>query len=322
MGFSKTKILIFGLPMVSLSGCGNIALQLTAGNPNKIVGLAASEDGTSFSSRCGAKASELSAPGHVIADIKLVSTPIIFKGEQSGIGYEINLQATVHAVATAGQSTQDISLKVVSVKADDNGRFSKPQAEKAAYENSQRRTTTGMSTGLLLNLQQTDPMFKGILCAVGFTAKTKMESPITAGIVTYYPGIPSAVNPLAAASTYDSELGTTRTFTATAKIVQQAKDWAAVGTEAQITVTFNKISPDVKTIKGIPAGVTSIDADVAYEVLTTSSGGDVAQFGLSKRQVYFVNTTTHQMVAALDDSGRINPIDKKPMDPMMAILAN
>ncbi len=322
MGFSRTKIFIFGLPMVSLSGCGNIALQLTAGNPNKIIGLSPSADGSSFSSRCGAKASELAAPGHVIADIRLESTPIIFKGEQGGIAFDIQLKATIHAVATAGLSTTDLALKVVSVKADDNGRFSKAQAEKAAYENSQRLTSTSMSTGLLLNLQQTDPMFKGILCAVGFTAKTKMESPITTGVVTYYPGLPSAVNPMAAASTYDSELGTTRSFTATAKIVQQAKDWAAVGTEAQITVTFNKISPDVKTIKGIPAGVTSIDADVAYEVLATSSGADVSQFGLSKRQVFFVNTTTHQMVAALNDSGRINPLDKKVMEPIMAILAN
>jgi hypothetical protein len=258
----------------------------------------------------------------VIADLKLVSTPIVVKGEQSGIAYEIQLQANIHAIATAGLSTQDLALKVLSVKADDNGRFSKPQAEKAAYENSQRRTSTGMSTGLLLNLQQTDPMFKGIECAVGFTAKTKLESPITTGIVTFYPGLPSAVNPMAAASTFDSEIGTTRTFTATAKIVQQAKDWAPVGTEAQITVTFNKISPDVKTIKGIPAGVTSIDADIAYEVLTTSSGVDVSQFGLSKRQVFFVNTSSHQMVAALDDSGRINPVDKKVMEPILAILSN
>jgi hypothetical protein len=322
MGFSRTKILIFGLPMVSLAGCGNIALQLTAGNPNKIVGLTASEDGSAFSTKCGAKASELAAPGRVIADIMLESTPIVFKGEQAGIAFDIQLKATIHAVATAGQSTTDLSLKVVNVKADDNGRFSKPQAEKAAYENSQRRTSTGMSTGLLLNLQQTDPMFKGILCAVGFTSKIKMESPITTGVVTYYPGIPTAVNPMAAVSTFDSELGTTRSFTATAKIVQQAKEWAPVGTEAQITVTFNKISPDVKTIKGIPAGVTSIDADIAYEVLTTSSGADVSQFGLSKRQVFFVNTSSRQMVAVLDDSGRINPVDKKVMEPIMAILAN
>ena len=224
MGYSVTKFIVFGLPLMGLSGCGNIALQLTAGNPNQIVGLTASPEGSSFSSRCGAKASELAAPGHIIADLNLVSTPIVFKGETSGIGYEINLQATLHAVATAGKSTQDISLKVVSVKADDKGRFSKPQAEKAAYENSQRRTSIGMSAGLLLNLQQTDPMYKGVECAVGFTSKIKMESPITSGVVTFYPGLPSAINPLAAASTYDSEIGTTRSFSATAKIIEQAKD--------------------------------------------------------------------------------------------------
>jgi len=306
---------------VLATGCGNLALQLVAGSGTGVQGLNPSADGSSFSERCGARASELSDPGYKLIDQKMRSIPIVVTTARSGINVKVTLQADVHISASSGESIQDTIVSLVKLESDDNGRFSKAEAEKAAAENSERNTSWGMSSGLLLKLQKIDPNFKNILCSVGFTAKQKKETINGTGLVIFEPGLPTAVNPRASMQTYDSELGASRSFAAVATIKQQGKDWAPVGTQATITVTFKKISPDPKSVAGMPAGAPAVDADVAFEALTTASGGqDVALFGLSKRQVFFINTKNRQLVGAMDDSGKLNPVDKKAMPANFAYL--
>jgi len=310
--------------LLTFSSCGNIALMMVSGNSTEVEGLNATVDGASFAERCGAKASQLSDPSFIVIDQKLRSTPIVVKSARGGINVEVTLQGNLQVRATAGLSTQETNVKVVKLVADDQtpdhpeGLFSKAEAEKAAAENSQRLTSWGMSSGLLLLLQKSDPIFKNVLCSVGFTSKQKLESITGNGLVTFEPGLPTALNPRASAATLSSELGDSRSFSATATIKQAAKDWAVAGTSAKVTVTFRKISPDPKSVNGMPTNAPAINPDVAYEATTVVEGHDAKKFGLSRRQVFFLNTSERRLVGALDDSGQLNPADKKELPPNFA----
>jgi hypothetical protein len=310
--------------LLTLSSCGNIALMMVSGNGTEIDGLNATGDGASFAERCGAKASQLSDPSFIVIDQKLQSTPIVVKSTRGGINVEVTLQGNLQVRATAGLSTQETNVKVVKLVADDQtpdhpeGLFSKAEAEKAAAENSQRLTSWGMSSGLLLLLQKSDPNFKNVLCSVGFTSKQKVESITGNGLITFEPGLPTSVNPKASAATLASELGDSRSFSATATIKQAAKDWAGAGTSAKVTVTFRKISPDPKSVNGMPTNAPAINPDLAYEATTVVEGHDAKKFGLSRRQVFFINTSERRLVGALDDSGQLNPADKKELPPNFA----
>jgi hypothetical protein len=312
--------LVFVLAILQVvTGCGNRALQLLGGSGTKVVGLASSADGASFSSRCGAKASELSDPAYTVVDQVMKSTFIV-SGTKAEITYEATFEATVKVKASSLASSQVTLVKVVNLRSDDDGRFSKTQVDDAAASQSNTKTTKGMGSGRLLKLQRSDPRFLGIECSVGFVASSKIENSEGTGLVAFEPGLVSSVNPKASMDTYIKELGSKRTFVSVATIQEQAKGYAAVGAQATITTTITKVPADAKRTAGVPSDAPVVKADVAFEVTSVASGIDLSTFGVSKRQVYFINTSTHQLVAVLDDSGRVNPSSKKPLDPVLAVL--
>lgn len=320
----QVSILIIATALTFYSACGNVALMMTSGNGTEIEGLNATGDGASFAERCGAKASQLSDPSYVLIDQKMKSTPIVVKTARSGVNVEVTLQAELRVKASAGQSTQEANVKVAKLISDDqtknhpNGWFSEGEAKKAAAEASRRVTSWGMSSGLLLMLQKTDPMFKNVLCSVGFTSKQKLEAITGNGMIVFEPGLPTSVNPRASAATLAAEIGESRSFSAMATIKQAAKDWAPAGTTARVTVTFKKISPTPKSVAGMPADAPQINPDAAYEATTVVEGHEAKKFGLSRRQVFFINTAERKLVGALDDSGQVNPADKKELPPNFA----
>lgn len=318
------RYLIFSMCLAGFTSCGNMALMFVAGKGNEIEGLNATGEGVSFSERCGAKASQLADPSFILIDQVMKSTPIVVKSGRGGVNVEVTLQGEVRVRATAGQSTQETKVSVAKLVADDQtkkhpeGRFSKAEAEKAAAEASQFVTSWGMSSGLLLMLQKTDPNFKNVLCSVGFTSKQKVEALTGDGLIVFEPGLPTSVNPRASRATLESEIGASRSFSATATIKQAAKDWAPAGTTAKVTVTFKKVDPNPKNIAGVPSGAPAVNADIAYEATTVVEGHSALKFGLSRRQVFFINTTERKLVGAMDDSGQLNPADKKELPPNFA----
>lgn len=317
LGYGRWIVMLAGV--ISMGSCGNVALLFIGGSGSKITGLSAASNGASFSSRCGAKASDLSDPSFRIIDKTLLAT-ILASGEKSGITYDATLLATIKIVASSRQSTNVTLVEVTKLRADDDGRFSKAEVDATVAKQSKTTTSLSMGTGRLLILQKTDPAFLGIECTVGFTATSTIENSEGTGIVVFEPGAALSLSPLASLEAYASELGDSRSFSSVATVRAQGKDWAAAGAEATITTTFTKVSPDISKTKGVPAGSQALDADLAYEVTTTANGLDVTTFGLSKRQVFFINTTNHQLVAVLDDSGRLDPVSKKPLAPVLAIV--
>jgi hypothetical protein len=310
-------LLLGALP---LTGCGNIALQMFSGNPTVIQGLSPSTDGASFEQRCGRKASEFGDPSRVLVDQKMTSMPIVLSGVKSDISIKLTLQGQLHIRAMGGMSVTETRVKVVNLEAGDGGRFSKAEADNAARDNSNRKTSWGMSSGLLLKLQKSDKAFAGILCSVGFTAKMKLENSGGTGVISFDPGIPGAVNFNSTPENLLNELGESRSFTSVAKISQQATGWAPVGTTATVTTTVKKLSGSIASIPGIPANIPKFTADLVYEVTNSSPGRDVATLGLSRRQVFFINSEKKSLVAAMDDSGKISPIDNQPLPPTFAVI--
>ena len=317
---SMVVVVMSVLPVMSVTGCGNIALQLLTGQSTSVQGLNPSADGASFAERCGAKASELGDPARVLLEQDMKSAPIVVSGVKSEVAVKITLQADIHIRATGGMSVTETRVKVVSLDAGDGGRFSKAEADNAAIDSSNRKTSWGMSSGLLLKLQKTDKAFENVLCSVSFTAKIEMKNNAGTGIVTFDPGIPMAVNPKSSVENLNNELGQSRSFTAEAKVLKQATGWAQEGTTATVTSTIKKLSGNFSSIPGMPTNAPAIKADLAYEVTITSPGREVSTLGLSKRQVFFINSETKSLVAALDESGRVSPLDNKPLPPALAII--
>lgn len=304
---------------LSLTGCGNAALRLISGGSSNVEGMKAGADGSSFSSRCGAKATDLTNPEHVILSQSMTGLPISMSGSSGGIAFTITLVPSVTVLARGGSSISETVVRVTDVVADDDGRFSRPKAERQARESSNRRTSTSMSSGLLMDLQDKDPNFKTIECAISFEGMARVETVFGAGTIKFTPGLPTTLNPLAPASTYESELGTSKTFTVTAKIVDALPTWAAKDTTADITVTVTRVNPDLPSTTGAPDGAPAIQADVAYEFAYSSSAAKLSQLGISKRRVVFINTSTHELVAILDDQGRVDSTTGKEIPPAVVI---
>lgn len=321
----RRKFIILGLALVSVwtAGCGKTILQVMGGGSTNIVGLNAAPAGEGLFDRCGVRIKDLTDPNATLADMRL-RADIRTTGSSSGLNYDLLLQANVHIVASSGRSVSETLLELKENKSDDvdnkgYGRVTTDMAKQAAYDNSSRVTSDSMSTGVLLKLQKSDERFKDIECAVTFTGKQTTETAASVGVVEFYPGIPNAVNPKASLATYDLELGASRSFTVKARIIKAAKDWLPEGTETDVTVSFKRVPADQKSATGMPANAPSVNADVAYEMITTSPAGDVWKLGLSKRQIFYINTTDRQLVGALSDMGRVDPKLKTEFPPVFAV---
>lgn len=326
MRFHNFKFLfIFLLPGIT-SGCGKTILQVMGGGSTKIEGLNVAPSGEGLYDRCGIRIKDLADPSATLADLKLRSD-VRITGSSSGLNYDLLLQANVHIVASSGRSVSETLLELKENKSGDvddkgYGRITTDMAKQAAYDNSNRITTEGMSTGMLLKLQKTDERFKDIECAVTFAGKQTTESYGSTGVVEFTPGLPGALNPKASMATYDLELGASRSFTVKAKVLKAGKDWLPEGTETDVTVTFKRVSADPKAAAGIPANAPAVNADLAYEMTATSPAGEAWKLGLSKRQVFYINTADRTLVGALSDMGKKDPKMKTEFPPAFAVPVN
>lgn len=314
---SKTLISIF-TSVVILSGCGKTILQAMGGGSTSVMGLNPAPPGEGFYDRCGIRVSDLTDPSATLLDQRLRAL-INIQGTQSDIKFDITLEANVHAFSTAGSSLTETIVKVKENKSEDGGRVTTDMAALSAYNASNRITAEAMSNGLLLKLQKTDPMFSGVECAVSFTGKSTTETAEGVGTVEFSPGLPTAVNPMASLATLDSEIGASRAFTAKANVLAAGKDWAPVGTSVDVTATIKKITGGPQSVSGMPQNAPAITSDVAYEVVMTSSLGDVSKIGLSKRQVFFINTQSKSLTGVLVETGNYDPKLKKEYPPTVAV---
>lgn len=311
-------ITIIGLLVaISLNGCGKIALSLFQSKPTEF-----KEDPDSpllnLEERCGASRADLMNPNYVMLSADFKSLPITTLGEKNGIAYAAALRATTHIVARNGLNQADTTVAVESLAGKDAATGTiltnsavdsvvRPDAENSAKDSTGSIFTSSTNGATVLRLAREDnSIFKGMLCAVGFADSQRDTVGGTTGEIRFDQPTPLSLNPKASAATYELELGAGRSFLSNVRILTAKSTWVQNSGWIPVQVNWKKVSADLTQSSQVTGlDLPTIKADVAYEVSITVTGTQPYMVGLSKRRVYYVDTSTKQFAAILDDSGKI-----------------
>jgi hypothetical protein len=319
-------LLLLGLGSLSLTSCGNAFLKLTAGKaPQGPESFKQDEDSvfTNLKERCGFTLAE----GAPQINLSLKSLPVVVKGKQKDIEYIVTAEVNADRLPT-GEMRQ--AIKILSITATSNGvpmtdaainKVIRPIAEEQILKNNGRSSGTSPVVSELIKLTKEEGSYKGVFCSVGLSTGFTSESGSETGATIYSAPIPTALNPTAAFATFEAELGAGRTFSTIVKVLKAKKDWPKVGTEVPVTVSVKKISSTLKDLAGLPAGmvVPSTTADLAYEIVNTTSGGvSLASIGLPKRMVFFIDTKKKNLVAVVNEQDK--PVSGKTAFPPIVLL--
>ena len=296
------------------TGCGNIALSIFQPKATSLV-----EDPDSLladmQTRCGASMNDLSDPDFVILTANYKSLPINSEGTKDGITYKVVTQATSTILAKGGSSQVSVNAAVQSMSGQDSTGtiLTGPALDKVVRPGAESNTTAATGTVFssstpgshILRLSRQDGPYKNMLCAVSFGASQRDTLGGNTGELKFDQPTPLSINPRAAAATYDSELGAGKVFSSNVSITTSKAGWPQAGTSIPIVVTWRKVAADINQ-SGQVTGQTlpAIKADVAYEVTVTSTSVQPFLFGISKRRVYYIDTSAHQLAAIVDDSGK------------------
>lgn len=319
------------LIIISTASCGKVALSLFQSNN---AGL--KEDPNSplidIEQRCGASKNDLLDPNFIILSAGFKSLPINSSGEKDGISYTVQLRATTHIDSRSKLNQIDTTVVVESLSGKDSkgivlsaaaaDKVVRPDAENNAKDSSGSVYGSATTGATILRLAREDNSpYKDMLCAVGFVDSQRDGRGGTTGEIRFEQPLPLSLNPRAASTTYDLELGTSRTFQANARIVTSKTGWIQNTTSVPVQVTWNKVSTDIKQSSQVTGqDLPTIKADVAYEVIITTTGTQPYMIGLSRRRVYYVDTSTHQFTAIVEDSGQVqNGTTDKVLAPTVLI---
>lgn len=297
-----------------LTSCGNVALSLFQPKTSAFV-----EDPNSpladMVTRCGGTATDFSDPDFVILAQNFKSLPILTEGTKDGITYKVQTQASATVIAKSGSNQVTTNVAIVSLEGKDAtgtiltggslDKVVKPEAEASIKANTGVVTYSGAAGSLILRLSRQEGQFKNVLCAVSFTMSFKDALSDSTGEVRFDQPTPLSLNPKASVSTYNSEIGEGRIFQSNAIVVTPKSEWGQVAGSTPIQVTWKKVSPDINQSSQVTdQQVPAIKADIAYEVVVTSTAIQPYQLGLARRRVYYVDTTAHSFAAIVNDSGK------------------
>ena len=267
------------------TGCGNIALSIFQPKATSLV-----EDPDSLladmQTRCGASMNDLSDPDFVILTANYKSLPINSEGTKDGITYKVVTQATSTILAKGGSSQVSVNAAVQSMSGQDSTGtiLTGPALDKVVRPGAESNTTAATGTVFssstpgshILRLSRQDGPYKNMLCAVSFGASQR-----------------------------DTLGGNTGELKFDQPITPSQAGWPQAGTSIPSVVTWRKVAAEINQ-SGQVTGQTlpAIKADVAYEVTVTSTSVQPFLFGISKRRVYYIDTSAHQLAAIVDDSGK------------------
>jgi hypothetical protein len=313
--------ILSGLALCVLySGCGNVLLNLTSGGKEGASSFKLDEGSAlnDTASRCGGSISELSDPNNAFFAQSLTSN-VLVSGSRRDINYNVKVRATVRIESKGGKSSSEVQAVVVDITGDSKGEplvkgaldtLVRPEAESSTKKKNAKSTSTSVpSIDLLRYYKDESSQLKGVFCAVGLTKSSKVSKSVGTVEFEFKEPMPLSLNPKAALATYESELTKTpRTFSTTATIKQASADSLPAGSTAEVTVVWKKLSQPILS-QAVPASdandLPSIKADAAYEVsISVSSGGAAVapeKLGLTRRRVFFVDSSSKRFSAIVDD---------------------
>ena len=324
--FIPILISICALPL----SCGKIGLSvLQSSNKSDFIH---DDDGTGLGNlqdRCGASVSDLSNPDFVAVQQTLKSLPITLTGTQDGFDYTVVTAATLNITGKSSSNISDANVLVQSVSTNPRGgeSIAKVKADNATIDNSGRLEGLSFSSGQLLKLSNDNPMYKNMLCSVGFsrTQRDYMGEKGPLGEITFDLPTPLAMNPMASADTFAKELGNERTFKVTATVTVTKDGWAPVGSRIPLSIKWRKVTPTLKdgageTRQDLPNLGSSI---VAYEMTIDAGATAPSTIGLAVRRDFFIDTALHRFAAIVEETGKIDPGDptKKKKVPVVVLIA-
>ena len=200
-------------------------------------------------------------------------------------------------------------------------KFIKPLANSMLGQGRGRSTGSAPPSSTLLKLYKEEGQYKGIFCGVGLGLGSSSTLGGEQTEVEYKDPLPGALNPKAALTTYESELGEGKTFKTTVVIKKAGKEWMRGGSEVPVTLTVKKISSDITKLTGLPKDMKlpALKADVAYEfVVAGPEGVLISKFGMTKRMVFFVDSERKTFAAIVTESDKQGP-DKSTLPPIVLI---
>ncbi|MCX6117489.1 MAG: hypothetical protein NT027_08110 [Proteobacteria bacterium] len=302
--------------LVALTGCGNIFLSMTSGGKSPAASFKLDEDSVfnDVQTRCGGTTAELSSTKTPFLVADFTSLPIVVTGKRRDIEYKVEAIAKLHVESGGPNPGSKIDTELKSITATSGGvdmvkgaidELIRPDAEKSIAEKRGTSTSTSVPSLTIIKLGKEEGPYKGMFCAVGFNLGQADNKGGQKGALSFDKPLPLALNPKAGIDTYSMELGEGKSFTATVTVDVAKKEGLPAGTEVPVTVTWKKISSDIKKLSGIPTtmNLPKISSDIAYEVITKTSGKhSLAKLGMSSRRVFYVNTTEKNFAAIVEFS--------------------
>ena len=110
-------------PVLIVTGCGKVFLQVVDGGFSGIKGLNAAPAGSGFYDRCGIRVSDISDPNAVVVDqrlraiVNLTANPTT--NPKVPVRMDLDLQADVHAVGGTQKTVTETILKLAADRSDD-----------------------------------------------------------------------------------------------------------------------------------------------------------------------------------------------------------
>jgi len=306
------RIISFILLIVSCSPDGTSVGVNAERKTNSSDGAAA----VNVTQDCGLKPQNAGGPSdYVVFSQKLHSLPIVTEGEQMGAKFRVTSKAhlVIDSKFESGTS-QNLQVEVTNVEVSASSPLvqlfaptvAKRRAEKSVKQISGPKAAKALSTAEWMNLVTSNGQFQNIFCAVrGSKSVTDNAGDETAEI-EYVPVLPDYINPMASKETFETEIGTGRTFNVKAKLTKTKEGLPKVG-EYDVVVKILPRSPSFSMSNG-----QVYTSDLAYDLIVDFKDG-IANSPLSSKHSFFINLTTKSFDAIVDTSERVvNGIKSKP----------
>jgi len=245
--------------------------------------------------------------------IKAAPTETIFSENMKAIGFTAppqfgvtaHLGASLSISATPSKTTEEVKVDVKSLDGF-FALFGVGEAKDEAAKNSGTMTYTSVAFNALPQLGDHNPDWRGIACSV--LASTGLDSHMgkNTTTVTFDPPLPTSVQPAAAQSRIETEIGDKKVFSnIKASIVKTNHPLLKNLTSVTGTVTITKVSPKV-TVKEDNGTVHNISAESAYLMTFDFKSPAITNaLGMIPSVTLYLKNSTRTMVANTADTSAV-----------------
>lgn len=226
-----------------------------------------------------------------------------FSVAQSGV--TVHLGGSLSISSTPSQTKMAVNIKVASI----SGLFSifaGGEANKQAAQNSGTMTYTNVPFSTLPQLGGQYPEWRGIVCSVPAASELVSQIGGKSTTVKFDPPLPTSVQPIAAQSRLDLEIGDQKVFSNIKATVVNSDNVQAKSLGTVIgKVTITKVSPTA-TVKDDKGVTHKIDADSAYHIVYDFQSPKVTHMlGLTPEVTLYIKSSTHTTIANTVDTSAV-----------------